>query len=104
MKKQKLLSILLLSLLFLLGSLYSVRVFVDQEKSVAASEIIDQQDKHTEAEKENTKEVSGFLWFVEKFRYHLKPIANLSVNYGTYLFQTLPEAYTQLHTPPPDLS
>lgn len=104
MKKQKLLGTLLLSLLFLLGSLYSASIFVDQKKSVAASELVDQQEEHADAEKEGAKEVSSFLLFIEKFRYHLKPITNLSVNYCSYLLLLLPEAYTQLHTPPPDLS
>jgi flagellar basal body-associated protein FliL len=104
MKKQKLLGVLLLSLLFLLASLYSASIFVDHKKSVTTSELVDQQEEHTDAEKETAKEVSNFLLFMEKFRYHLKPTASLSVNYCTYLLLILPEAYTQLHTPPPDLS
>lgn len=95
---------MMLSLLFLTASLYGVHVFVTAQKSVAASEVVNEQEEPNDAEKESAKEVSGFLLFMEKFRYHLKPITNLSFTHGTYLLKVLPEAYLKHHTPPPEFS
>jgi len=104
MKKQKLRSLMMLCLLFLLGMVYSAHVFVMDSKVAVQTEITDTNDDNTESGEENVKETSHHLFLLEKMRYHLKPVTSIVVNLNDHIETALPEAYLQLSTPPPDFA
>ncbi len=101
MKQQKLGSILFLALLFLVAAVYSAHVFVDKQNSVIELANVSQQDDTPE--NESAKEGPQFILFAEKLPRHLMTLNPLSIIYSSEIFQLLPDAYIQLHTPPPDL-
>eukprot|EP01085_Mycamoeba_gemmipara_P005458 Mycagemm_TRINITY_DN11204_c0_g1::TRINITY_DN11204_c0_g1_i1::g.5458::m.5458 type:complete len:105 gc:universal TRINITY_DN11204_c0_g1_i1:382-68(-) len=104
MKKQKLRSLMMLCLLFLLGLVYSAHVFVIDNKEAVQTEVTDTNDDNTERGEENVKETSHHLFLLEKMRYHLKPVTSIVVNLDDHIETALPEAYLQLNTPPPDFA
>jgi hypothetical protein len=104
MQKQKLGSALLLGLLLLVASVYSAHVFVGKQNSIVDFANVSQQDDTPDNENEGAKEGAQFILFAEKLPHYLKPLNPLSITYNNEIFHLLPEAYTQLHTPPPDLT
>lgn len=104
MEKQKLRSLLMLCLLFLLGLVYSAHVFVSDNNVAVQTAITDTSDDDTESGEENVKETSHHLFLLEKMRYHLKPVASVNVKINADVEASLPEPYLQLNTPPPDFA
>lgn len=95
---------MMLCLLFLLGLLYSAKVFVIDSKASVQTEMTSSSDENTESGEENVKETFHPLFLLEKIRYHLKPITSMTVNFNHHIEAALPEAYLQLATPPPDFA
>lgn len=94
----------MLCLLFLVGLVYSVHVFVMDSKVAVQTEMTDTNDNNTESGEENVKETSHHLFLPEKIRYYLKPVTSIVVNLNDHIKTALPEAYLQLATPPPDFA
>lgn len=104
MKKQKFISLLMLSLLFLLAVVYSAHVFAPQTKAAVHAVLTDTNDDNTDSGEENVKEASHHLFLAERSLYYLKPMVVSIVNLAGYISKKLPEAYLQLNTPPPDFA
>ncbi|RWU06420.1 hypothetical protein [Pedobacter chitinilyticus] len=104
MKKQKLRSLMMLCLLFLLGMVYSAHVFVMDSEQTVQTATTDVNDDNTESGEEKVKETSHHFFLLEKMRYHLKPLTSIVVNLNDHMETALPDAYLQLSTPPPDFA
>lgn len=103
MRKQKLRSLIMLCLLFLLGVVYCAHVFVAENNPAVQTVMIDNDD-NAESGEESAKETTHYPFLLEKVRYHLKPVMTLAFNLNGPIVTALPEAYLQLNTPPPNLA
>lgn len=103
MNKQRLRNTFILSLLLLLGLVYSAQVFVNNSKTARETAITNTSDDNAENGEENLKETSH-LFVSEKTCYHLKPVISIEVKLKEYTVASLPETYLQLKTPPPDFA
>lgn len=104
MRKQKLRSVMMLCLLFLLGMVYCAHIFVVDSKVATQTELTETSDDTAESGEENVKETSHHLFLLEKMRYQMKPIASISLNFCDHVQTTLPTPYLQLSTPPPNFA
>lgn len=104
MKKQKLRSLIMLCLLFLLGVVYCAHVFVAENKTAVQSVMSDNSEDNAESSEENLKETSQHLFLLEKIRYQLKPVTANILNLNGPVLAALPDAYLQLNTPPPNFA
>lgn len=105
MTVQKLRSLFVLILLFLLGMVYSAQVFVSYSRQITETVMAnDVNNDSSENGEESLKETSQHLFLQEKSLFYLKPVNMVVVNIPTYIEGVLPEAYLQLNTPPPDFA